>query len=162
MKLFIFGSLVVALLLNSCGGYGDYGSNIISPIVLSDSEHHVGDNSGAEGMSLSAEFEMPSSFSKVELEITFVHPDIDGTSGPDVDTPPEITINGNKVGVYPGDFSQFPDCITAAREFQCTITFVYDITEETRSGINTFQIKSIAFYDHADDFTFSDVLVIFQ
>ena len=101
--------LLASFLVSSCIRNVDPGSTITSPIILSNQQHHVGDNPGAEGLSLYAEFEMPRSFRYAEMDVTFVYPDEDGTSGPDVDTPPEITINGYKVGTFSDDFKQFPD-----------------------------------------------------
>lgn len=160
-RLYFAGILMVSLIINSCIPV-DQDPIITSPIVLSNQQHHVGDNVGAEGISLYAEFEMPKSFWYATLEITFVYPDEDGTSGPDVETPPEITINGYKVGVYSSEFKIYPDCITEYDEFQCNITIVYDITNEVQTGNNEFRITSKAYGDSYDDFTFSDVLINFE
>lgn len=161
-RLNIFTLFLAALLVNSCFLNLDPEPLITSPIIISNQQHHVGDNIGAEGLSLYAEFEMPKSFVYAEMEITFVHPDEDGTSGPDVVTPPEITINAYKVGVFTEDFMQFPDCITEEDEFQCTIVFTYDITDVLLAGINEFRITSKAYGDNYDDFTFSDVVIRFR
>jgi hypothetical protein len=158
----IFIVFLVSLLVSSCFLLVDPEPAITSPIILSSQQHHVGDNPGAEGTSLYAEFEMPKTFSYAELEITFVHPDEDGTSGPDVDTPPEITINGYKVGTFTNDFLQYPECITEDREFQCTIIFTFDITDVLFAGSNEFRITSKAFEDSYDDFTISDVVIRFE
>lgn len=158
MKKLFFALVLIFVVFNSCNKDEDPSS---STIIISDIQHHVGDNTGAEGLSLYAEFEMPESFSSGKLDITFVHPDEDGTSGPDVDTPPEITINGEKIGVYTNDFTQYPECISS-RQFQCTKTLTYDISEALQSGTNEFRISSKAFVDNFDDFTFSDVVVRVQ
>jgi hypothetical protein len=154
--------LLASFLVSSCIRPVDPGSTITSPIILSNQQHHVGDNPGAEGLSLYAEFEMPKSFSYAEMDVTFVYPDEDGTSGPDVDTPPEITINGHKVGAFSDDFKQFPDCISEEEEFHCTITFTFIITDELKAGSNEFKITSMAYFDNYDDFTFSDVVIRFE
>jgi hypothetical protein len=160
ITLFVF-ALIVSLNY-SCGDYGSYGEDITSPIILSNTQHHVGDNTGAEGMALSADFEMPSNFSYAELQITFDYPNQFNTSGPDVDSPPEIKINGSKIGVWTTDFTAYPNCIDSDREFACTITLAYNITSSARKGSNTFVIRSTGFLDNADDFTFSTVKVIFE
>ena len=163
MKLFnVAVVLLVALAINSCVPYIDPGSSITSPIILSNKQHHVGDNEGAEGLTLYAEFEMPKNFKYAELDITFVHPDEHGTSGPDVETPPEITINGYKIGAYSEDFKLYPECITEDDEFQCSIIFTYDITDVLFAGENVFRITSMVYIDNYNDFTFSDVVIRFE
>jgi len=154
--------VLVSILINSCILNDDKDTGITSPIILSDKEHHVGDNEGAEGLSLYSEFEMPKTFRNAEMDMTFVYPDEAGTSGPDVETPPEITINGNKVGTYSSDFMKFPDCITKDKEFHCTITFTFIITDKLQAGSNVFRITSKAYYDNYDDFSFSDVVIRFE
>lgn len=167
MKLKSFGSLLLAGFIlastaSSCGDYGSYGEEITSPIIISSTQHHVGDNEGAEGMVLSADFEMPSNFSFAELVITFVYPNQFDTSGPDVDSPPAITINGSKIGVWTSDLEAFPNCIDSYREFACTITLHYTITSLLVKGTNSFSIRSTGYLDNADDFTFSTVAVNFE
>lgn len=161
-KLNILTLFLSSLLLNSCFIKLDSEPIINSPIIISNQQHHVGDNPGAEGISLYAEFEMPRTFIYAELEITFVYPDENGTSGPDVLTPPEISINDYIVGVFSEDFLQYPDCITEDDEFQCTIIFTYDITDVLFAGNNEFRITSKAYSDNYDDFTISDVIIRFK
>ena len=154
--------LLLAVLLSSCFRNLDEEPTITSPIIISNQQHHVGDNPGAEGLSLYAEFEMPKNFSYAELDITFVYPDEDETSGPDVDTPPEVSINGYKIGTFKEDFLQYPECISDDREFHCTITFTFVVTDVLQAGSNEFRITSKAYLDNYDDFTFSDVEVLFE
>jgi hypothetical protein len=161
-RFYLLAVFFTSLLFNSCFPTVDKEPSIASPIVLSNRQHHVGDNQGAEGLTLYAEFTMPNSFSYAEMDVTFVYPDADGTSGPDVETPPEITINGYKVGVFSEDFKQYPDCISADGEFHCSITFTFNITDELVAGSNIFRITSMAYLDNYDDFTISDVVVRFQ
>ena len=161
-NLYFVTVFLVSLLISSCFPKVDQEPSITSPIILANRQHHVGDNEGAEGLTLYAEFEMPNTFSYAELDITFVYPDEDGTSGPDVETPPEITINGYKVGVFSNDFKQFPECISEDGEFHCTVTFTYSITDELQAGSNEFRITSLAFYDNYDDFTISDIFIRFE
>jgi len=163
MKRLSFISLfLVSFLINSCVLNVDKDTGITSPIILSDKEHHVGDNEGAEGLSLYAEFEMPKTFRYAEMDVTFVYPDEAGTSGPDVETPPEITINGHKVGIYSSDFMKHPECITKDNEFHCTITFTFIITDKLQAGSNVFRITSKAYFDNYDDFSFSYVVIRFE
>lgn len=161
-SLYFVAVLLMALMINSCLPDTEPEPSITSPIIISNTEHHVGDNEGAEGLSLYAEFEMPKSFSYAEMDVTFVYPDEAGTSGPDVETPPEITINGLKVGTFSEDFKQFPECISEDDEFQCSIIFTFIITDELKAGTNEFRITSKAFLDNYDDFSFSDVVIRFE
>ncbi len=161
-KIYLVAVILVSYLVNSCIPIVDKEPSITSPIILSNRQHHVGDNEGAEGLSLHAEFEMPTTFRYAEMDVTFVYPDEHGTSGPDVETPPEITINGYKVGIFSDDFKQFPECITTDGEFHCSVTFTINITDELKSGTNVFSITSMAFFDNFDDFTISDVVIRFE
>ena len=157
--------LLFTLMLSACGGYGDYGDygeTISSPVIISNTEHHVGDNPGAEGLALSSKFTLPEGISYASLSITFVYPNSYGQSGPAVDSPPEITINNVKVGVWESDLRAHPNCIDADLEFICNITLSYNITEMVLGGTNTFKIKSTGWGDSADDFVFSTVMVSFE
>lgn len=161
-RLYFVAAILILLPLYSCLFNVDKEPTITSPIIISNKQHHVGDNEGAEGLSLYAEFEMPKTFSYAEMDVTLVYPDEFGTSGPDVETPPEIAINDYKVGILSDDFKQYPDCISEDGEFHCTITFTFDITDELQAGKNMFSITSMAYDDNYDDFTFSDVVVRFN
>lgn len=154
--------IALVVLVFGCGDYGDYGETITSPLVITERQHHVGDNDGAEGLLLTADFTMPSSFGYAELSITFPYPDAFGTSGFDVDSPPEIKINGNKIGVWASELTPYPNCIDSDRAFVCSITFSYDITAYLEGGNNTFSIRSVSYLDNYDDFAFSDVYITFE
>ena len=159
---FVKSLLILFLFVTGCGDYGDYGESITSPVIISNTQHHVGDNDGAEGLMLTADFEMPRSFQYAELSITFPYPDAFGTSGFDVDNPPEIKINGNKVGIWSNQLTQYTDCIDSDRSFVCPITFTYDITSYLTGGTNTFSIRTVAYWDNYDDFAFSNVSISFE
>lgn len=159
-KIIIIFSLSVVV--GACGDYGDYGETITSPIIISDTEHHVGDNEGAEGLVLSIDFEMPASFENATISIKLPFPNSYGTSGFTSEYPPGIKINGNQIGIWTSQLSEYPDCIDEYADFICTITVNYDITEHLSSGKNSFEIRSVGNYGHADDFVFSDVIVSFE
>jgi len=154
--------LFLFIVAGSCGDYGDYAEDITSPVIISNIEHHVGDNDGAEGLALSADFEMPSSFDYATISVTLPYPNSHGTSGFTSEYPPEIKINNSKIGIWESQLAEYSNCIDEYGDFNCSLTVSYDITSLLSAGTNSFQIRSVGNYGHADDFVFSDVIVSFE
>ena len=153
-------SLVLALsLLASCSS--DSPSNPPAPtvIVISDGEHHLGDNPGSEGQTYDGDFTLSGSFGDIELSIKFLYPNNAGQSGPEIDSPPDIMVNGEKVGLFPSDFPD-NDCVSQYREYECDVTLTSDATAVAVEGLNTIQVvaQGVA-HPGDDDFVFTDLEV---
>jgi hypothetical protein len=86
-------------LLLSCKNEKSTGPVQSEPILITvtDLEHHLGDNTGSEGREFAESFEISQSFETATLSITFLYPNDEGQSGPEIDSPPEIQINSIKV-----------------------------------------------------------------
>ena len=129
-------------------------------ITITDSEHHLGDNTGSEGMEYSKSFDISESFDSATLFITFLYPNDAGQSGPEIDSPPEIQINNIKVGLYSTDFPDSSDCISQYREYDCDVTIMVDVFDELVVGTNVVKVISKgAAHDGDDDFVFSDLKI---
>ena len=132
-------------------------------IVVAAGAHHIGDNSGAEGTTFTSEFQVPSSFDSASVSISFLFPNALDVSGPEIDSPPRVTLNGSVLGLTPSDFPANPACITGTgpgREYSCDISFSLPATSALEVGTNTISVISEAASGGDDDFVFSDVLVI--
>ncbi len=153
---------LIGLAFYACGDYGEYADEISSPVIISNSEHHVGLNPGAEGRSVSSEFEMPSVFRYAEITITLPYPNSFGINGWTSKYPPEFQINGNIIGIIPAQLIPYQDCIDEYDDFVCSFTFTYDVTSLVSAGTNVFFVRIGGGYGNPDDFVFSDVYVHFQ
>jgi hypothetical protein len=130
-------------------------------IVITDGEHHLGDNPTADGLTYEDDFTVSGSFGDVEVSIKFLYPNNADQSGPEIDSPPDIMINGEKVGLYPSDFPDNPGCINQYREYECDVTIVRDATSAVVEGNNTIQVVAQgAAHTGDDDFVFTDLSVI--
>lgn len=152
----------IGLAFNTCGDYGEYGNTHGSPIIISNIEHHVGLNPGAEGRAVSSEFEMSSEFSYAEITITLPYPNSKGTNAWTSEFPPEFKINGNVIGIFPTQLTPYQNCIDEYADFICPFTFTYDITSLVSGGTNVFYARIGGGYGNPEDFVFSDVYVHFQ
>lgn len=152
--------LVVSCALLSCSSNP---SDPESPtvIVITDGEHHLGDNQGSEGQTYDDDFTLSGSFGDVEVSIKFLYPNSAGQSGPEIDSPPDIIINGERVGLSPSDFPDNAGCINQYREYECDVTLVRDATSAVVEGDNTIQVVSQgAAHPGDDDFVFTNLVVI--
>lgn len=149
----------IGLVFNTCG---DYGEPIGSPIIISDSEHHIGDDPGASTLAVSSEFEMPSDFRYAEISITLPYPNSSGTVAWTSEYPPVFKINGNVIGILPNQLTPYQNCIDENADFVCPFTFTYDITSIVSVGTNIFYVRSVGNSGSSNDFVFSDVSVHFQ
>ncbi len=153
--------LAVTCLLVSCSSSNPSDSPVPTVIVISDDEHHLGDNAGAEGQTYEDNFIISSFFGDVEVSIKFLHPNSAGQSGPEIDSPPDIIINGERVGLAPSDFPDNPACINQWREYDCDVTITRDATSAVTVGNNTIQVVSQgAAHPGDDDFVFTDLKIL--
>jgi hypothetical protein len=97
----------------------------------------------------------------VDVRIKFLYPNNAGQSGPEIDSPPDIIINGEKVGLYPSDFPDNAQCISQYREYECDVTLTRDATAAVVAGLNTIQVVSQgAAHPGDDDFVFTDLVIL--
>ncbi len=154
--------LVVLLFTISCNSDDPQDPIKTEPlyVTISDESHHLGDNEGSEGTEFSANFETTSSYEIAILSITFLFPNDAGQSGPEIDSPPEIQINGQKVGLSVSDFPENSECISVHREYDCDITIFIGIADNIKIGNNTIRIISKgAAHDGDDDFVFTNLKI---
>jgi len=129
-------------------------------ITITDETHHLGDNVGSEGVEYSSSFEITSTYESGILSITFLFPNDAGQSGPEIDFPPEIQINDQKVGLFPSDFPDNPDCINNFREYDCDVTISIEIADKIEMRNNTIRIISKGeAHEGDDDFVFTDLKI---
>jgi len=150
--------LLVSLL--SCSSDDPSGPGTPTVIVVTDDEHHLGDNSGSEGQTFAGDFTLSGSFGDVEVSIKFLYPNNAGQSGPEIDSPPDILVNGDRVGLFPSDF---PDngCVSEYREYECDVTLTRDATGVVVAGLNTIQVVAQGeAHPGDDDFVFTDLEVL--
>lgn len=129
-------------------------------VTVTAAEHHLGDNPSAEGSEYNATFDITGSFTSATCALTFVYPNAAGQSGPEIDSPPEIYINGTKVGLAASDFPDIPACINAYREYECDVTLSVSATGAVIAGTNTIRVVAMgAAHAGDDDFVFKDLTV---
>ena len=160
-KLFFLSFLfLILLLIISCNSDDTQNPIRQEPlyVTIADEPHHLGDNDGSEGQVYSASFEITSSYVIAILSITFLFPNDAGQSGPEIDSPPEIQINDQKVGLTVSDFPENPECISQYREYDCNVTIFIGIADKIKIGINSIRIISKgAAHDGDDDFVFTNL-----
>ena len=153
--------LAAACLLVSCSSSSPIDSPVPTVIVISDDEHHLGDNEGSEGQTYEEDFTISGSFGDVEVSIKFLHPNDAGQSGPEIDSPPDIIINGVRVGLAPSDFPDDPGCINQYREYDCDVTITLDATSAVVADSNTIQVVAQGeAHPGDDDFVFTNLKVL--
>ena len=129
-------------------------------ITITDEPHHLGDNEGSEGVVYSANFEVNSTYEIAILSITFLYPNDAGQSGPEIDSPPEIQVNNQKVGLTASDFPENSECISVNREYECDVIIFTGIADKLKIGNNTVRIISKgAAHDGDDDFVFTNLKI---
>ena len=154
-------SLAASCLLVSCSSSDPSGPGVPTVIVVTDDEHHLGDNAGSEGQTYDDSFTLSGSFGDVKVSIKFLYPNNAGQSGPEIDSPPDILVNGEKVGLYPSDFPDNAQCISQYREYECDVTLTRDATDEVVEGANTIQVVAQgAAHPGDDDFVFTDLEIL--
>ena len=153
--------VVATCLLASCSSSNPSDAPAPAVIVVTDAEHHLGDNSGSEGQTYEGSFTLSGSFGDVEVRITFLYPNNAGQSGPEIDSPPDIMVNGEKIGLFPVDFPDNEQCVSQYREYECDVTLTKDATEAVVEGLNTIQVVAQgAAHPGDDDFVFTDLEVL--
>ena len=153
--------LAVTCFLASCSSSNPSDPPTPTVIVISDDEHHLGDNEGAEGQTYEENFTISGSFGDVEVSIKFLHPNDAGQSGPEIDSPPDIIVNGVRIGLAPADFPDNPGCINQWREYDCDVTITKDATSAAVADSNTIQVVAQgAAHPGDDDFVFTDLKVL--
>jgi hypothetical protein len=153
--------VAAACLLVSCSSSNPSDAPAPTVIVITDGEHHLGDNPGSEGQTFEGGFTLSGSFGDVDVRISFLYPNDAGQSGPEIDSPPDIMVNGEKVGLYPSDFPDNAQCINQYREYECDVTLTRDATAAVVEGLNTIQVVSQgAAHPGDDDFVFTDLVIL--
>lgn len=130
-------------------------------IVVTDGLHHIGDNAGAEGGSYTGSFSLTAEVDSATLAITFLYPNPQGQSGPEIANAPQILVNTVSVGIAT---SAFPDdaCVTGtgdSREYSCDLTLTMAVPDVLVSGTNRIEVISEAALGGDDDFVFTDLVV---
>jgi hypothetical protein len=111
-------------------------------IVVTDELHHLGDNVGAEGTMFAGSFSVPAAVDSAFVSVSFVYPNPQGQSGPEIVNAPRILLNGTLVGLTIGDFPDNPACIVGVQV-----------------GVNSIELQSEAHWGGDDDFVFNDLVV---
>lgn len=159
----VFPALLIVTTLPACSDDSTSPRDPVrQDIVVSASAHHIGDNAGAEGTTYSATFNVSSAFDSATVSISFLYPNAFNVSGPEVDAPPQITLNGNLIGISTSAFPTGDGCITGTgpgREYSCNITFELPATNALQVGSNTIGVASEAATGGDDDFVFSGLAV---
>lgn len=130
-------------------------------IVITEGLHHIGDNPGAEGDTYSASFQLATVVDSASLAITFLYPNPQGQSGPEIANPPQILINSIGVGILTSDFP-VDACVTGTgdtREYSCDLTLTLPIADVLEAGTNQIEIISEAALGGDDDFVFTDLVL---
>ena len=131
-------------------------------IVITDELHHLGDNTGAEGTAYTAQFQVAGAFDSATVSISLLHPNSLGVSGPEIDNPPQIALNGTTLGLAASDFPANAACISGTgpgREYSCNITFTLATMGALTTGQNTIRVASEADTGGDDDFVFTNLIV---
>ncbi len=129
-------------------------------VTISDESHHLGDNEGSEGTEFSANFETTLSYEIAILSITFLFPNDAGQSGPEIDSPPEIQINGQKVGLSVSDFQKILNASLLIANMIVILPFLSGLLITLKIGNNTIRIISKgAAHDGDDDFVFTNLKI---
>ena len=129
-------------------------------ITITNEPHHLGDNDGSEGEVYSASFDITASYEIAILSLTFLFPNDAGQSGPEIDSPPEILINDQTVGLSASEFPENSECISEYREYECDVTIFIGIANQLKMGNNSIRIKSKGVaHDGDDDFVFTNLII---
>lgn len=151
------------LILSGCSDDSGTSSNptLVRTITVTDEPHHLGDNPGSEGTEYNSSFDVGTSFTSAKCSISFLYPNSSDVSGPEIDSPPEIYINDQMIGMLATDFPDQPGCISAYREYECDVTIRIGDGGTVISGTNTIRIVAMgAAHQGDDDFVFTDLKVL--
>ena len=94
-------------------------------------------------------------------QITFLTPNPQGQSGPEIANPPRIFLNAVEVGIATSDFP-VDSCVTGTgdvREYSCDLTLTLPIPDVLQTGANEIEIESEAARGGDDDFVFTDLIL---
>lgn len=152
--------VAASCLLVSCSSSSPSEPQTPTTIVVTSGEHHLGDNSGSEGQTYESDFTVAGSFGEARVSVKFLYPNNAGQSGPEINSPPDILINGERVGLAAGDF---PDdgCVSQYFEYDCDITITRDATSAVVEGDNTIQVVAQGeAHPGDDDFVFTNLKVL--
>jgi len=131
-------------------------------IVVTDELHHLGDNVGAEGTAFTGTFAVPAAVDSAFVSVSFVYPNPQDQSGPEIVNAPRIRLNGTLVGLTIGDFPDNAVCIVGegdTREYACDVTLRVPAATAIQVGSNTIELQSEAHWGGDDDFVFTDLVV---
>lgn len=158
----VMGCLVLAVASVACSDDPAGPDPVRTDIVVTDALHHLGDNVGAEGTTYAGSFTVSASVDSAFVSVTFVHPNPQGQSGPEIADPPRIYVNGTRVGLATADFPNNPACIQGVgdtREYSCDVTIRVTASAAIRTGNNSIELQSEAAWGGDDDFVFTDLIV---
>ena len=136
--------------------------SVRTDIVVTDELHHLGDNVGAEGTMFAGSFSVPAAVDSAFVSVSFVYPNPQGQSGPEIVNAPRILLNGTLVGLTIGDFPDNPACIVGegdTREYACDVTLRVPAGTAIQVGVNSIELQSEAHWGGDDDFVFEDLVV---
>lgn len=131
-------------------------------ITLTDVPHHLGDNTGAEGDAYSVDFEITAAVDSASIRLTFLYPNPQGQSGPEIGNAPQLILNGTLLGLTAADFPDSGACVVGtgdAREYACDLTVSRPASSAIVTGENHFSLLSEAAWGGDDDFVFTDLIV---
>ncbi len=96
-----------SMLTLSCSSGDPSGPEWPVVMTVTDVQHHIGDNPGNEGQSWFGSFKVSVAFSQAEVSVKFLYPNSLGVSGPEVDRPPQILVNGEEqqAELFPGHYA---------------------------------------------------------
>ncbi len=153
--------VVALLVLAGCGDDSVTPADPVSEeIIVTDQMHHIGDNSGAEGVDYSSTFTISQAFDSVNVAITFLFPNTQGVSGPEIENV-KMYVNAMEIGITAGTFPNDP-CVTGtgpSREYSCDLTLSIPATAAATVGTNSIRVASEAASGGDDDFVFTDLIV---
>ena len=159
----IVGSIGIIALLSACSDDPTEPSpSVRTDIVITDVLHHLGDNVGAEGTAFTGTFAVPAAVDSAFVSVSFVYPNPQGQSGPEIVNAPRIRVNGTLVGLTIGDFPDNAVCIVGegdVREYACDVTLRVPAATAIQVGSNSIELQSEAHWGGDDDFVFTDLVV---
>ena len=139
--------VVALLVLAGCGDDAVTPADPVSEeIIVTDQMHHIGDNSGAEGVDYSSTFTISQAFDSVNVAITFLFPNTQGVSGPEIENT-KMFVNAMEIGITAGTFPNDPLCVTgtgSGREYSCDLTLSVPAAGAATVGTNSIRVATEA------------------
>ncbi len=154
----LLGSMGIAFALffaSSCSGLTESGGGDAT-IPIEAAVHHLGNDAGSEGVVFEKELVVDTEFSRAILEFDFVLP-----AGPNLESPPIVSINGVDAGsvqpFFPPVDTSDPRWQTnpdGSHDYNGVIHVSLPATQLVVVGTNTFRIENGRF---DDDYWFANV-----